>query len=213
MIESAWKLVAVAFVGTVLIGCSAEISEPGDSEPSANNEEEWWDEGPPPGDDSDWQASDDEEIGSTGSALSTSVFQLPFRCGQVWVGQTRTNHSPVNAIDFNRTNDFGDAVVAAARGTVRRVENEGDTSYGRWIEVGHGDGYRTRYAHLSKQLVSVGQKVARGQKIGEVGNSGGSFGAHLHYELRRFGTPIRPMFNGHQALFFGTRNYTSHNCN
>jgi hypothetical protein len=212
MLESAWKPLAVGFVGALLIGCTAEVSEPGESEPSASNEEEWWDEGPPPGDDAEWQPSDEEPLGTTDSALSTSVFQLPFPCGQVWVGQTRTTHSPVNAVDFNRADDFGDKVVAAARGTVRRVENEGNTSYGRWIEIGHGDGYRTRYAHLSTQVVSVGQKVARGQKIGNVGNSGGSFGAHLHYELRRWGTPIKPMFNGKQALFFGTRNYTSHNC-
>ena len=80
------------------------------------------------------------------------AFQLPFPCGQVWAGQTRTNHSPPNSVDFNRTNDIGDTVVAAASGTVTRVANEGNTSYGRWIEIAHGGGYRTRYAHLSVQI-------------------------------------------------------------
>lgn len=151
-----------------------------------------------------------EDTNEDAEALSVS-FQLPFPCDQVWSGQTRTNHSPQLSIDFNRTNDFGDKVVAAAAGKVTRVENEGNTSYGRWVEIDHGDGYRTRYAHLSVQSVSVGQNVAQGQKIGEVGNTGGSTGSHLHYEQRRNGTPQKPVFNGATSLFFGTKNYTSKN--
>lgn len=153
----------------------------------------------------------DEDTEESVEALSVN-FQLPFPCDQVWSGQTRTNHSPQLSIDFNRADDFGDKVVAAAAGTVSRVENEGNTSYGRWVEIDHGDGYTTRYAHLSVQSVSVGQHVARGQKIGEVGNSGGSTGPHLHYEQRRFGATQKPVFNGATSLFFGTKNYTSKNC-
>jgi hypothetical protein len=153
----------------------------------------------------------DEESEDDSSALSVA-FQLPFPCGQVWSGQTRTNHSPQRSIDFNRPNDSGDKVVAAAAGKVTRVGNEGDDSYGRWIEIDHGDGYRTRYAHLSEQSVSVGQNVSRGQKIGEVGNTGGSTGAHLHYELRRDGVPQKPVFAGKTAYFYGTRSYESENC-
>jgi hypothetical protein len=138
-------------------------------------------------------------------------FQVPFPCGQVWAGQTRTNHSPTNSVDFNRSDDVGDAVVAAAAGKISRVDNEGSVSYGRWIEIDHGNGYRTRYAHLSSQIVSVGQSVSQGQKIGAVGNTGGSTGAHLHYELRKNGVAIRPVFNGATALFYGTKNYTSKN--
>ena len=63
----------------------------------------------------------------------------------------------MKSIDFNRSDDIGDKVVAAAGGTVSRVENEGNTSYGRWVEINHGSGYRTRYAHLSTQSVSVGR--------------------------------------------------------
>ncbi|WP_348980418.1 peptidoglycan DD-metalloendopeptidase family protein [Polyangium sp. 15x6] len=139
------------------------------------------------------------------------AFQLPFPCGQVWAGQTRTNHSPQNSVDFNRSDDIGDAVVASAGGKVSRVANEGNTSYGRWIEIDHGNGYRSRYAHLNSQLVSVGQSVSKGQKIGTVGNTGGSTGPHLHYEVRRNGVAIRPVFNGATAYFYGTKNYTSKN--
>src|SRR6185436_15652117 len=107
---------------------------------------------------------------------------------QVWSAATFASHNPQQAVDWNRVNDFGDDVLASAGGTVTRVENEGNTSYGRWIEIGHGDGWRTRYAHLSVQSVSVGQHVKMGQRIGEVGSSGGSTGPHLHYEQSHDGT-------------------------
>jgi hypothetical protein len=138
-------------------------------------------------------------------------FQLPFPCGQTWQGETRTNHSPQLSVDFNRPDDLGDTVVASAGGTVTRVDNEGNESYGKWIEIDHGGGYRTRYAHLSTQTVSVGQVVARGKKIGTVGSTGGSSGPHLHYEQRKNGVAQKPVFNGQTALFFGEKSYTSHN--
>ncbi|MCP2168391.1 peptidoglycan DD-metalloendopeptidase family protein [Goodfellowiella coeruleoviolacea] len=146
-----------------------------------------------------------------GEAAAAPNFQLPFPCGQTWEGQTRTNHSPANAVDFNRANDEGDPVVAAAAGTVSRVANEGSTSYGRWIEIDHGSGWTTRYAHLSVQSVSVGQTVSQGQQIGNVGNTGGSTGAHLHFEERSGGTAVKITFGGSQILYWGSRNYTSQN--
>ncbi|MCB9618676.1 MAG: peptidoglycan DD-metalloendopeptidase family protein [Sandaracinus sp.] len=175
------------------------------------------DEGPPDGDLFEEGADDDAGAGgvvdSSSDALSGAPrFQLPFPCGQVWAGQTRTNHSPRLSIDFNRANDIGDAVVAAAAGTVTRVSNEGSVSYGRWVEVDHGNGYRTRYAHLNSQAVRVGQRVSRGQRLGTVGSTGGSSGPHLHYELRRNNVVLRPVFNGATAFFYGTKNYVSQNC-
>ena len=202
----------LALGGSSVAGCVGAMEE--DLDPATTlGEEEWWDEGPPPGEEAPDAPADDDggELGTTDDALSTSVFELPFPCGQVWAGQTRTGHSPQNSIDFNRANDIGDTVVAAAAGTVSRVANEGNTSYGRWVEINHGDGYRTRYAHLHTQSVSVGQRVARGQRIGTVGDTGGSTGPHLHYEVRLNGVAVRPRFHGTSALFFGTRNYTSQN--
>lgn len=169
-------------------------------------DDEWWDEGPLPEDES----SDDD--GTIPDPIATPPrFQLPFPCGQVWAGQTRTNHSPLNSIDFNRTDDIGDPVVASAAGTVTRVENLGNASYGRWIEIAHGGGYTTRYAHLSSQAVVRGQTVRKGQRIGRVGSTGGSSGPHLHYEQRLGGAAIRVRFDGAQATYFGTRNYRSKN--
>lgn len=185
--------------GLAVSGCAATP----DDDALDDEEGEIWDDGPPA----------DDDPGETTSGVGTApAFQLPFPCGQVWSGQTRSNHSPANAVDFNRADDLGDTVVAAAAGKVTRVENLGNTSYGRWIEIDHGNGYRTRYAHLSSQAVSVGQSVSRGQKIGNVGNTGGSSGPHLHYEQRLNGVAVKPVFNGATALFYGTKNYTSKNC-
>lgn len=160
-----------------------------------------------------WEGASESDDDRDAQALVGEAprFQLPFPCKQAWIGQTRTNHSPQLAVDFNRSGDEGDTVVAAASGRVSRVENLGNTSYGRWIEINHGNGYTTRYAHLSRQTVSRGQTVRQGQKIGEVGNTGGSTGAHLHYEQRYNGVAIRASFAGAGALYFGTKNYRSKN--
>lgn len=183
-------------------------TDPGDDDPAgALGDEQMWDEGPTAEDDA---VAVDEDIVTDVYALVPS-FQLPFPCGQVWAGQTRTAHSPQLAVDFNRFNDSGDTVVAAAAGTVTRVANTGSVSYGRWIEIRHGNGYTTRYAHLSSQTVNVGQVVHRGQKIGTVGNTGGSSGPHLHYEQRLNGVAVRAKFNGATALYYGTKNYKSAN--
>ena len=145
------------------------------------------------------------------AAVAAPTFKLPFPCGQVWSGQTRTDHSPPNAIDFNRADDNGDRVVASASGTVITARNLGDTSYGRYVVIDHGGGYTTYYAHLQDWTVSVGQSVSRGTTVGHVGSTGNSTGPHLHYEQRSGGTTIKASFNGSQALYWGSRNYTSDN--
>jgi Peptidase family M23 len=145
------------------------------------------------------------------SAVAAPTFKVPFPCGQTWSGQTRTTHSPANAIDFNRTDDLGDPVVASAPGTVVTVRNLGDTSYGRYVVVDHGGGYASYYAHLSSFSATVGEHVGYGEVIGYVGSSGNSSGPHLHYEQRSGGSAIQVRFNGTLALYWGTRNYTSDN--
>jgi len=190
----------------ILVSACATDTEVEDLDPAGSlGDEQMSDEGPTVAEESSDATTD------VGVIEATTPFQLPFPCGQVWAGQTRTGHSPQNSVDFNRLNDIGDTVVAAKAGTVTRVANEGNTSYGRWIEISHGSGYTTRYAHLSVQSVHVGQSVAQGQKIGNVGSTGGSTGPHLHYEQRRNGVAIRASFNNTGALYFGTKNYTSQN--
>lgn len=87
--------------------------------------------------------------------------------------------------------DYGTAIYATADGTVTFAGWE--NGYGRLIKVQHAFGIETRYGHLSQIEVNVGQKVSRGEKIGDMGNSGRSTGTHLHYEVRLSGTAVNPM--------------------
>jgi len=84
----------------------------------------------------------------------------------------------------------GTPVVATADGVVARIETS--SGYGKTVILDHGYGYRTLYAHNSKFLVKRGQKVSRGDKIAEVGNTGRSTGPHVHYEILLNGVPVDP---------------------
>jgi len=65
--------------------------------------------------------------------------------------------------------------------------------FGITVIIDHGNGYSTLYAHNSRNRVEVGQRVNRGDHIADVGTTGMSTGNHLHFEIRRNGTPINPM--------------------
>ena len=67
----------------------------------------------------------------------------------VVVRSDQDDHSPQYPIDFNRTDDLGDPVVASAPGTVDRVTDLGGTSYGKYVRISHSGGYHTYYAHLN----------------------------------------------------------------
>ena len=67
------------------------------------------------------------------------------------------------------------------------------TGYGNVIEIDHGNGFKTKYAHLNKMYVKQGDKVQLGQAIGEVGSTGRSTGPHLHYEVMYEGANMDPM--------------------
>ncbi|MGL4312057.1 MAG: DUF5930 domain-containing protein [Paracoccaceae bacterium] len=85
----------------------------------------------------------------------------------------------------------GTPIYATADGTV--VHAGWQSGYGRLIKIQHAFGIETRYAHLSEIRVEVGQKVSRGDRIGDMGNSGRSTGTHLHYEVRSGGNAVNPM--------------------
>ena len=84
----------------------------------------------------------------------------------------------------------GDKIIATAGGVVTKAFRNG--GYGKYIEIDHGNGYTTKFAHMHKLLVKRGDKVTRGQKIGTVGNTGRSTGSHLHYEICLYDKPINP---------------------
>ncbi|MEO0676820.1 MAG: M23 family metallopeptidase [Pseudomonadota bacterium] len=85
----------------------------------------------------------------------------------------------------------GTDIFATADGVV--ISAGWSQGYGRLIKIQHEFGIETRYAHLSNIRVNVGQRVSRGQHIGDMGNSGRSTGTHLHYEIRVGGKPVNPM--------------------
>jgi hypothetical protein len=89
----------------------------------------------------------------------------------------------------------GDPIYAAGDGYVSYVNSAGTgrMGYGQNVMVSHGFGYQTRYAHLSKVLVTKGQFVKRGELIAELGNTGGSVGPHLHYEVIYVGAHVNPI--------------------
>ncbi|HVQ56022.1 MAG TPA: M23 family metallopeptidase [Pyrinomonadaceae bacterium] len=100
-------------------------------------------------------------------------------------GRTYEFHAGMD-IDGER----GDQVVAPANGVVTEAGWKG--GYGNMIEIDHGNGLKTRYGHLSKIDVNVGDSISRGQIMAYVGSTGRSTGPHLHYELRLNDRPINP---------------------
>ncbi|MGH9270470.1 MAG: M23 family metallopeptidase [Ilumatobacteraceae bacterium] len=142
---------------------------------------------------------------------TTPSFSVPFPCGQTWIGATRTSHRPPQAIDFNRVDDRGAAVVASEHGTVEMVEAAHE-SYGGLVVVDHGDRWQTYSAHLETITVAEGEEVERGDVIGTVGSTGRSDGAHLHYEQRLDGRPMRTVFHARETPSRVTRPYTTAAC-
>jgi len=104
-------------------------------------------------------------------------------------------------VDFSAA--IGTSIKAAASGVV--VRSEMHHEYGNLIEIDHGQQITTRYAHMSRRLAGLGSLVRRGQVIGEVGTSGRSTGAHLHFEVRKNDRALNPQrflqaANAHPAL-------------
>jgi murein DD-endopeptidase MepM/ murein hydrolase activator NlpD len=86
---------------------------------------------------------------------------------------------------------MGSSARATASGKVVKAGWNG--GYGRMVEIDHGNGFTTRYAHLSKITVKEGQRISAGHEVGKVGSSGRSTGPHLHYEIRKDGDAVDPI--------------------
>lgn len=148
--------------------------------------------------------------GATVEAGARPNFQMPFPCNESWYATTYSGHA---AIDWNKTptdgnGDAGRSVVASASGTATTFW---DTRGGRIVDVNHGGGWVTRYAHLLEGSQVTGS-VRQGQRIGRVGNTGSSTtAAHLHWEQRRDGVRQSTLYANGSALGVN-RYHTSRNC-
>lgn len=91
---------------------------------------------------------------------------------------------------FDYAAPYGTPILASAGGRVVRAGPNG--SFGNTVEIDHGDGLVTRYGHLSRILVRVGDPLLPGQPIARVGSTGRSTGPHLHFEILRDGRQVRP---------------------
>ncbi len=91
-------------------------------------------------------------------------------------------------VDFSATT--GTQILASASGKV--IKSEQEAGYGNLVDIDHGNGLVTRYAHASKLLVKEGDLVVRGQTLAEVGSTGRSTAPHLHFEIRFNGVPQNP---------------------
>jgi hypothetical protein len=143
------------------------------------------------------------------TARAEPVLYVPFPCEQSWFGRTYTGHSGGGAGEFaidwveqstagSPTGSPGRPVLASAAGVVLPVSVD-KRGYGNYVDLDHGDGLVTRYAHLSKVLVKAHQQVASGTQLGLTGATGSisrpGF-AHLHYEQRQNGKIRRALFDG-----------------
>lgn len=89
------------------------------------------------------------------------------------------------------SNRIGTPIIAPAEGTVVLAAPDG--AYGNSVEINHGGGIVTKYAHMQRYVVKQGQWVKKGEVIGYVGMTGRTTGPHLHYEVRLNGVPVNPM--------------------
>lgn len=117
--------------------------------------------------------------------VKEASFGSPFGHRNDPIAGLRSMHE---GLDFSA--ETGTPVVVAADGVVLSTNYHAD--YGNVIDVDHGDGLTSRYAHLSSMEVKPGALVKRGEKIGAVGTSGRSTGPHLHFEVRMLGVAQNP---------------------
>ncbi|MCC5912145.1 MAG: M23 family metallopeptidase [Clostridiaceae bacterium] len=102
------------------------------------------------------------------------------------INNRREFHSGMDIANSTNTD-----IVAAGSGVVTYSGYNG--GYGRMVVISHGDGYSSVYAHNTRNLVEVGQRVKEGEVIAKMGSTGRSTGPHVHFEVRLNGEPIDPM--------------------
>ncbi|MCD7061105.1 M23 family metallopeptidase [Pelagibacterium xiamenense] len=134
-------------------------------------------------------------FGAARNALISAPIRQPI-AGNVGIssGFGSRNDPFLNRAAFHAGIDFragtGTPILAAAAGTISHAGRNG--GYGNMVEIDHGNGVVTRYAHMNAISVSEGQTVSAGQVVGSSGSTGRSTGPHLHFEVRRNGKAVDP---------------------
>ena len=142
------------------------------------------------------------------AATTRPLFQIPFACGEDWTASTRSGHP---AIDWNfgaGSADYGKPVAAAAAGIATA---KWQSEYGYYVDIDHGGGWVTRYAHLGS-AGRVEGPVAQGETIGHVGSTGSSTSPHLHWEQRADGVAQYYLYADGDRIAADGRSYRSRNC-
>ena len=129
-----------------------------------------------------------QQMRFTPSIMPTTGF-LTSRFSAIRYHPILHENRPHEGIDI--TAAYGTPIVAPAAGRVTKVGWE--NGYGLMVELDHGYGLQTKYAHMSRTAVQVGQMVKRGDRLGYVGSTGLSTGPHLHYEVLVNGRPVDPL--------------------
>ena len=139
-------------------------------------------------------AKDKEKLVASIPAIQPVNFHDLRRIGSLFGYRTDPFYKVIKfheGIDF--TAAVGTPIYATGDGVIELAEyNSG--GYGNEIMINHGFSYETRYAHLSKIKVKVGQRVKRGEIIGLMGNTGKSTAPHCHYEVHKAGVPMNPIY-------------------
>ncbi len=132
------------------------------------------------------QSTFDPSIPPTGGNGETSEFGFIWPCpGTTVINSYWGDGRGHKGLDVSDASCYGNPIVAVQDGTVTWANHSGwGGGYGLGAYISHGNGVSTRYAHMSNCIVTEGQKVTQGQVIGYIGNSGNSYGAHLHFEVR-----------------------------
>ena len=121
-----------------------------------------------------------------GKPVSWSIVSSPYGSRSDPFKKTKAYHKGVDLA--GRT---GNKIKVMAKGKV--IKTEYNSGYGNLVEIDHGNGFVTKYAHLSKSYVKKGQRLEIGDAIGEMGSTGRSTGPHLHYEVLYKGKDVDPM--------------------
>lgn len=126
----------------------------------------------------------------TGDTVGTGTLSCP--ATNFLISQYFSSYHP--AIDIPSVGQSSLNIVAADSGTVTAVYTGGwNYGYGNQVIIDHGNGYITSYSHLSAVNVAAGINVTKGELIGIMGNTGRSFGTHLHFEVEYFGKLVNPL--------------------